>query len=145
MEIAPPPGEVGPPTVVYALHAETPRSLSKWHQRNALLEAVAPVIARESPETPVVVGGDFNTPLWSPALARFAETAGLTHLGTGAIPFSTRFLLPPIPLLSGAPIDHLFVNDAFEPAPATIGSAFGSDHLPVTARVCRRAAVSASG
>lgn len=136
VEIAATDGSAGPAAVVYGLHAETPRAPRKWHSRNALLDAVARKIGEEPDDLPVVVGGDFNTPLWSPVLRRFAETARVVHLGTGPVPFSTRFLIPAAPLVSGAPIDHLFVNAGFQPARAEIGAPFGSDHLPVTARIC---------
>lgn len=122
------------PLVIYAIHAPTPRTLVGWQARNRYLDVLAERIAAEPSGTPIVLAGDWNTPVWSPAYARTLELSGLEATERSAWPPPTRFFLS---LFGGAkvgtPIDHVAVSKGIGVAGLFTGPDFGSDHLPVVA------------
>jgi len=124
-----------PALVVYVLHPTTPRSFDQWEGRNAYLDAVARSIAAETPGTPIVAMGDFNTPTWSPFFRSFLEKSGLVDAaGTGwpaTTRFSKRWLVKRF--YFGSPVDHILVSPDIEVKRFEVGPDIGSDHLPVIA------------
>lgn len=120
------------PLVVYALHAPTPRTLAGWQSRSAYLEQVAQMIAAEPAESEIVLAGDWNTPVWSPAYARMLQASGLEATERSAWPEATRlFWRTEGVTLLGTPIDHVAVSGGIAVADHFLGPDFGSDHLPV--------------
>jgi len=92
-------------------------------------------------ELPVILGGDFNAPDRSEIFGMLVEHLHNAHAGAGkgfgfTFPASLDMgdvLLPFFPLVR---IDHIFFNDHFSVLHAsTADDAYGSDHLPVTARL----------
>ncbi|MBJ2152688.1 endonuclease/exonuclease/phosphatase family protein [Paracoccus sp. IB05] len=121
------------PVIVYAVHAQTPRSPQMWRQRNTYLENLASVLEQEKPDASVIVAGDWNTPPWSPFLNDFLERTGYQNTEP-FMPVATRFVtgLETMPWL-GTPIDRIALSpDLGLKAIGTAGP-FGSDHLPVSA------------
>lgn len=127
------PGQARPP-VIYAIHAPTPRTFAGWQARNRYLDTVAERIAAEPEGTPVVLAGDWNTPVWSPAYARMFLLSGLEATEDSAWPAATRLFPVGVGGVQiGTPIDHIAVSREIGVARLFTGGDFGSDHLPVVA------------
>jgi len=122
------------PLVLYAIHAPTVRKFSGWMVRNLYLRAIARRAASESPNSNVMVAGDWNTPYWSPVVASFMRRSGMSTTERGAWPPATRFFrgtgLPPS---FGVPIDRIAVSKGIAVAGVHVSEDFGSDHLAVIA------------
>lgn len=121
------------PLVVYAIHAPTPRSAAAWKARNLYLDALAEHIAAEPEGTGIVLAGDWNTPVWSPAFGRTLFLSGLEAAERAAWPAATRLFASLGGVNLGTPIDHVAVSRGVGVVDFTTGPAFNSDHLPVVA------------
>jgi endonuclease/exonuclease/phosphatase (EEP) superfamily protein YafD len=121
------------PLVVYAIHAPTPRSFAGWQARNRYLDVVAERIAAEPEDTPIVLAGDWNTPVWSPAYGRTLLLSGLEATERSAWPPASRLFASFGGVDVGTPIDHVAVSRGIDVAGLFTGPDFGSDHLPVVA------------
>lgn len=120
------------PLVIYAVHAPTPRTPTGWQARRQYLEGVAKQIAAEPEGTPVMLAGDWNTPVWSPDYFRTLMLSGLEATERSAWPPATRlFVRSGGVTLLGTPIDHVAVSPEIAVADLFLGPDFGSDHLPV--------------
>lgn len=123
------------PLIVYAIHSPTPRSLAAWKARNRYLDALAQKIAAEPEGAEVVLAGDWNTPVWSPAYARTLFLSGLEATERSAWPAATRLFASLGGVNFGTPIDHIAVSRGVGVAALFNGPDFGSDHLPVVADI----------
>jgi endonuclease/exonuclease/phosphatase (EEP) superfamily protein YafD len=121
------------PLVVYAIHAPTPRSQEAWQARNRYLDVLAERIAAEPEGTQIVLGGDWNTSVWSPAYARTLLLSGLEATEQSAWPPASRVFASLGGINFGAPVDHIAVSRGIGVADLFSGPGFGSDHLPVVA------------
>lgn len=121
------------PLVIYAIHAPTPRTFAGWQARNRYLDALAEKIAAEPEGTPVVLAGDWNTPVWSPAYQRTLFLSGLEATERSAWPSPTRIFASLAGVDFGTPIDHVAVSRGIAVAGFATGPDFGSDHRPVVA------------
>ena len=121
------------PLVLYALHSPTPRSPGAWEARNRYLEVLAERIAAEPQGAPIVLAGDWNTPVWSPAYERTLRLSGLEATERSAWPPASRIFARLGGINFGTPIDHVAVSQGIEVADLSTGPDFGSDHLPVVA------------
>jgi len=121
------------PLVIYAIHAPTPRTFEGWKARNRYLDALAGRIASESPGTPVVLAGDWNTPVWSPAYSSTLSRSGLAASERSPWPSATRIFASMAGINFGTPIDHVAVSEGIGIGDFFVGPDFGSDHLPVVA------------
>lgn len=121
------------PLVIYAVHAPTPRTLVGWQARNRYLDALAERIAAEPEGTDIVLAGDWNTPVWSPAYARTLLLSGLQATERSAWPPASRLFARLGGVSLGTPIDHIAVSRGIGVADLFTGPDFGSDHLPVVA------------
>jgi endonuclease/exonuclease/phosphatase (EEP) superfamily protein YafD len=121
------------PLVVYAIHSPTPRSQGAWEARNRYLDVLAERIAAEPEGTPIVLAGDWNTPVWSPAYVRTLLLSGLDASERSAWPPASRIFASLGGVNFGTPIDHVAVSRGVGVADFFTGPAFGSDHLPVVA------------
>lgn len=121
--------------VVYILHPTTPRSFDQWESRNAYLDAVARAIAAETPGTPIIAMGDFNTPTWSPFFQSFLKKSGLIDAAGTGWPATTRFSRRAFVkrFAFGSPVDHILVSRNIEVQHFEVGPDIGSDHFPVFA------------
>jgi endonuclease/exonuclease/phosphatase (EEP) superfamily protein YafD len=121
------------PLVIYAIHSPTPRSAAAWEARNRYLDVLAERIAAEPEGTDVVLAGDWNTPVWSPAYGRTLFLSGLEASERSAWPAATRLFASLAGVNLGTPIDHVAVSKDIGVAAFSTGPAFNSDHLPVVA------------
>ena len=121
------------PLVIYAVHAPTPRTLVGWQARNRYLDVLAERIAAEPKGTEIVLAGDWNTPVWSPAYGRTLWLSGLQATERSAWPPPTRIFASLAGVNFGTPIDHVAVSRGIAIADLFVGPDFGSDHLPVVA------------
>ena len=121
------------PLVIYAIHAPTPRTLVGWQARNRYLDVLAERIAAEPEGTQIVLAGDWNTPVWSPAYARTLLLSGLEATERSAWPPASRIFASLGGINFGTPIDHIAVSRGIGVADLFTGPDFGSDHLPVVA------------
>ncbi|WP_181705867.1 endonuclease/exonuclease/phosphatase family protein [Chthonobacter rhizosphaerae] len=130
------PGAARRTMVVYALHAQTPRSKLRWLERNRLLAVLAEQVSKEAPGTAIVVGGDFNTPPWSPWLHKLLATTPLTLADKSLWPAATRYFREfGWPEFFGSTVDHILVSPEVRILGHRVGPNVGSDHLPVTASI----------
>ncbi|MCX7304409.1 MAG: endonuclease/exonuclease/phosphatase family protein [Hyphomicrobiales bacterium] len=121
------------PLVIYAIHAPTPRTLAGWRARNRYLQVLAERIAAEPSGTPILLAGDWNTPVWSPSYARTLSLAGLRASERSLWPPATRVFAEIAGVNFGTPVDHIAVSEGIGVADLFPGPGFGSDHIPVVA------------
>ncbi|WP_034857178.1 endonuclease/exonuclease/phosphatase family protein [Sinorhizobium sojae] len=117
----------------YGLHPRPPRPFHSSATRDAQLMLAAKA-ARESAEA-MVVAGDFNAVPWEPVFRRTLRIGGLydPRLGRGYL--ATYNAQMPIFYW---PIDHVLITEELGILGFARGPAFGSDHWPVVADLCRR-------
>ena len=118
------------PLVLYAVHAPTPRPVAGWRTRNLYLDTLARRIAAEPPDIDLVMAGDWNTPVWTPAFRDFFEISQLLATERSAWPSATRVFFG-LGKLLGTAVDHVAVSRGIGVAGIFTGGNFGSDHLPV--------------
>jgi endonuclease/exonuclease/phosphatase (EEP) superfamily protein YafD len=118
----------GPATIV-AVHLSRPLPIGRQQSELAMLRAK---IVRFDPAR-LIVAGDFNATADSLILGDFAASLGLFRLPTG-ITWPTYAVANWLPSLWG--LDHIFVGRGWSYADTATGPVIGSDHRPVTARLC---------
>jgi endonuclease/exonuclease/phosphatase (EEP) superfamily protein YafD len=125
-----------PGYTLFAVHLTNP--LWEWGQRlqrrNQELSQLAQAVGTQ--QGPVVVIGDFNTAPNAVPFSRFMKQSNLSHTSCGGRwlptwrPLGWRSKFKDGNPLTGIPIDHLFTRD-IQVVSCTVGSDFGSDHLPL--------------
>ncbi len=122
--------------VVYAVHPQTPRTPPMWRERSAYLRDLAEALKSEPPETPVIVAGDWNTPSWSPFFQDLLSSTGYRTTESRWWPAPTRFSTRYGSVTQlGTPIDRIIVSPSVGLEDLSMGPTFGSNHLPVIARL----------
>lgn len=126
---------------IIAAHPERPGRSERVPRRNAVLAMIA---ERASGADACIVLGDLNTTSGSPAFSRLLRDGRVhdSRRGLGRQP--TWRTYRPIPGL-WVDIDHILVSDRFATADRRIGSANGSDHLPVVADLILRTKAANTG
>lgn len=118
--------------VVYSVHIPVPSSPFLYNKRNIVLDSLAETIQKET--LPVIIGGDFNTTAFSPAMRSFSREVELSiqPVATERIPACSWFGY-------GAPmcvrIDHIFAPKNAQITNLTISPGIGSDHRAVIAEI----------
>lgn len=126
----------GRTVVVYAIHPQTPRTSRGWRQRAAYLRDLERAVKTEPPGTPVIITGDWNLPPWSPFLRDFLSATGYRSTESRWWPAPTRFSIRFGSLTSlGTPIDRIVVSPGIGLEALAVGPKYGSNHLPVAARL----------
>jgi endonuclease/exonuclease/phosphatase (EEP) superfamily protein YafD len=120
----------GRPVRFLALHARWPVAPGLTRARDGSLEAAARSIAAGS--GPAIVIGDLNVTPWSPAYADFLRTSGMSDATNGS-PWQPTWLPGFWPL--ALRIDHVFVSPGLCAEDTEVGTAIGSDHRPLVARL----------
>jgi len=107
-------------------HAMSPLTPSGFEARNEHLRSVAEIA--NAVHGALILSGDFNTSMWSPAYRELEKTTGLISVrhGIGVLPTWPTFM--PFAMI---PIDHILVSDEIRVVETRRGAHFGSDHLPL--------------
>lgn len=122
--------------IVYAVHPQTPRSPRMWRERSAYLRDLGEALRSERRNAAVVVAGDWNTPSWSPFFNDMSSLTGYKSTESRWWPRPTRFSLKFESWTQlGTPIDRIVVSPAVGLKSLTTGPTFGSNHLPVVAKL----------
>ena len=111
---------------VFATHPVPPASAEGAQGRDVQLQELAEKAAQS--QLPVIVLGDLNTTMWSPAYRRFEKKSGLKNArrGFGVLPtWPAQFRWV------GIPLDQCLVSPEIQVANARVGRPIGSDHLPL--------------
>lgn len=118
--------------VVYAVHIPVPSSKFLYNKRNIVLDSLAETIQQEA--LPVLIGGDFNTTVYSPAMRRFSTTVSprIAPIATERIPACSWYGYG-LPLC--VRIDHIFAPRNAQITDFTISPAIGADHRAIIADI----------
>ena len=126
----------GRTVVLYAVHPQTPRGPRAWEARAAYLRDLEAAVKSEPSDALVVVAGDWNTPPWSPFFLDFLSSTGYRTTESRWWPLPTRFSIRLWSLTQiGTPIDRIVLSPTMALEELALGPKFGSNHLPVVARV----------
>lgn len=116
-----------------ATHPLPPISAEYARTRNGHLQELADLVRDTA--GPIIVMGDLNTTSWSPQFADLQEKTDLYDSRQG---FGVQGTWPlPYSLLS-IPLDHALVSRELTVLDRRVGSAIGSDHLPIIVDVAIR-------
>lgn len=114
----------------YSVHAPVPSSNFLYNKRNIVLDSLASTLSQE--ELPMVVGGDFNTTIYSPAMRTFSSA-----VSPNLLPVSTKAW--PVCSLYGygfcIRIDHVFISKGLEISSSSVGPDLGSDHRAIITKL----------
>ena len=113
------------------LHPRPPRPGQDTGARDAEIATAAR--RAKALAVPVLANGDFNDVAWSHTSELFKRIGGYLdpRIGRGTYPtFPAGY-----PGLRW-PLDHLFITPEFRVRSLDVKNSVGSDHLPVTARIC---------
>lgn len=105
-----------------------------WQIRNQHLEIGIGEYIKNLAQSAIVIG-DLNVSMWSPFYHSMIEASGLynTRQGLGILP--THSIVAPQFAALSAPIDHCLVSPDIKVKNFKLGSAIGSDHLPIVAEL----------
>ncbi len=112
---------------VVLTHPRPPMTSAETKLRNDQLVALAEFI--DQSDLPIVLAGDLNTALWSPAYADFVAKSGLKNARAGHGVGGTW----PASSIFGVPIDHVMSSSDVTLQNFRILGPVGSDHLPIAA------------
>lgn len=122
--------------IVYAVHPQTPRSTRMWRERGAYLRDLERALRAEPADASVIIAGDWNTPPWSPFFRDLLSSTGYRTTEARWWPSPTRFSIRLWSLTQiGTPIDRIVVSPNVGLSELLMGPTFGSNHLPVIARL----------
>ncbi len=125
---------------IFCVHVLPPMGSSRAAERNESLVTLAQLVREQSDD--VLVIGDLNCTSWSPYFDDLLVSGNLrdSRLGFG--------LQPSWPVMPGLgpilPIDHCLVSSGVVVHSRRLGSAIGSDHLPIVVDVSLRTERSAT-
>lgn len=116
----------GKPLTLINTHPTIPLTQSGFEARNHHLGSIAGLVQAAAGN--VILSGDFNTAMWSPAYRALEETTGLENArqGAGILPTWPTFM--PFAMI---PIDHVMVSNDVRVVDIRRGDRTGSDHLPL--------------
>ena len=116
---------------VIGLHPRPPQPNQDTEERDA--EIVMAARMAEELALPVLTIGDFNDVAWSDTTRLFRDIGGFLDPRSGRGTFAT---FPAGMVWLGWPLDHLFATDEFLLESMDVLESVGSDHRPITARLC---------
>jgi endonuclease/exonuclease/phosphatase (EEP) superfamily protein YafD len=123
----------------YGIHPRPPTAFQPSTYRDAQI-LMAALEARDAPH-PTVVAGDLNAVPWERVVRRALRVGGLLDPRVGRGYFPTYDVKAP-PVIRW-PLDHVLFQDELALVEYRLPSAFGSDHLPVLAVLCRAPGIAA--
>jgi len=111
---------------LFGVHLASPVGKYRTDTRNKQLASLAEEIQNNN--QPTVVVGDFNITPWSPYFEEFVQKTRLRDARKGIGVYPTWLAqFPPLAI----PIDHGLTSNGIKVGSFSLGSSFGSDHLPV--------------
>ncbi len=118
--------------VVYSVHIPVPASKFLYNKRNVVFQSLAETIQNE--KLPVIVGGDFNTTIFSPAMRLFSREVAATikPIAAERIPACSWYGYGPLMCVR---IDHVFAPKDAEIASLVVSSDIGPDHRALIAKI----------
>lgn len=129
--------QVGEQTlVIYAVHAQTPRTEAMWHERTAFFRDLRAAVFNEAADAAVIIAGDWNTPSWSPTYLDFLRDTGFNATDPRWWPTPTRFAVRFGSITQlGSPIDRVVLSPHVGLESIHSAAKFGSNHVPVATRL----------
>ncbi len=107
-------------------HPTIPLTKEGFEARNEQLQSVVEIA--NAAAGAVILSGDFNATMWTPAYRRLRESTGLRNASRGAGILPTWPTFMPFAMI---PIDHALVSDDIDVVNIEVGARVGSDHLPL--------------
>lgn len=86
-------------------------------------------------QQPIVIMGDLNISMWSPYYRSMIKGSGLRNARQGLGILPTHSIVAPQFAALSAPLDHCLVSSDIQVKDFRLGSAIGSDHLPIIAEL----------
>lgn len=123
---------------VVAVHPASPRSETRWTNRQGYLKKLDEVVGKlqRSSDSETVVIGDWNLSPWSSHFGRFLESQNLHTAFPASIPQTTRFFFDyRLHWILGAVVDHVALSEGLHFKDVDLGPDIGSDHLPLIADI----------
>ena len=111
------------------LHAASPRTRQRIHNRNGFIQTLTPYVVGKMQQSDLfIIAGDFNSAPWHPVVKKLKNTASLDGMGfldfvriQGTWPSN-------LPSIAQLPIDHIYYSDKFVNSMYYKGLSAGSDH-----------------
>lgn len=118
--------------VVYSVHIPVPSSPFLYNKRNIVLDSLAEAVQKET--LPVLIGGDFNTTVYSPVMRTFSGTVSshITPITTERIPACSWYGYGSFMCVR---IDHIFAPKNAQVTRLTISPDIGADHRAIIADI----------
>ena len=104
-----------------------------WSIRNDQLHDLKEYAQNQS--QPIVIMGDLNISMWSPYYRSMIENSGLRNARQGLGILPTHSIVTPQFAALSAPLDHCLISSDIQVKDFRLGSAIGSDHLPIIAEL----------
>ena len=126
------------PLHLLAIHPDSPRTQSSWHNKRNYLDAVDKSIRdlTDKNDGHILAIGDWNSAPWS---TRFQQSLVENDLKTAypeGWPQTTRFFFDyRLHWILGAPVDQFAVSNGIQVANVSLGPDIGSDHLPLVIEI----------
>ncbi len=117
---------------VYSVHIPVPSSDLLYNKRNIVLESLAKTLDED--ELPVMVGGDFNTTIYSPAMRTFksATSTTLKAITEDKIPACSWYGYGSSLCIR---IDHVFTSKDIQIIDRMLAPDLGSDHRAIITKI----------
>ncbi len=126
----------GKAVTIYCVHTLPPVSNDYLSARNKMLEKISKILNDARRKENVIIAGDFNTTVFSPAYKRFIDSSLNSHIVYDAIRYAPKIegtwnaFHPPIFRIT---LEHILTVPTLRLKMTEIGNNIGSDHLPVFA------------
>lgn len=119
------------PVTIAVAHPVPPVSGSYSAHRNNQFVRLSKIL-RQFDGREIILLGDLNTTPWSPTYRQFEQSAQLKNGALGHGLFPTWPTTQPLLMI---PLDHCLVSSGLRVTSFEVGSAVGSDHLPMLVEV----------
>lgn len=124
----------GTPVQIYAVHPASPRGPNRLEGRSRYLDHVRKLIQSQEKKIPIVIQGDWNTPVWSQTFQSFLTELNLKTAFTSFLPRTTRYFIhPSFEAILGSKVDHIVSSEEILIKEHFIDENVGSDHFPIFA------------
>ena len=114
---------------IYGIHTLPPTGRVYFKMRNEMLEKIETIVKKHQNKG-VIFAGDLNTTVYSVSYKKYIKKSGLADAQVNAKTIRGTWNAKHIPFLR-IPLEHVLLTPDLKSSAFTIGSDFGSDHLPV--------------